>query len=52
MLRLPGPRLGDPEPRPWLWPHTEPDAHRHSGDIVPLAARAHIYPVHAGDIPD
>lgn len=28
------------------------DAHRHRGDLVAIAARAHLHPIHAGDLPD
>ena len=52
LLRFPRPRLGGPESRARLRPHTEPDAPRHSGHLVLITARPHIHTLHAGDIPD
>ena len=51
LLRIPRPRLGDPESRA-LRPHTEPDAHHHHSDLIHAAARAHLHPLHADDLPN
>ena len=52
MLRLPRPRLGDPEPRTGLWADAEPDVVGNGGGLVSVAARAGVCAVHAGDLPD
>ena len=52
LLRLPRPRLGNPEPRSRLRANPESDAIDHRGDLVPVAARARVRALHAGDLPD
>jgi hypothetical protein len=52
LLRLPRPRLGDPEPRRGLRADAEPDVIGNGGDLVFVAARAGVRVVHAGDLPD
>ena len=51
-LRTPRPRFGDPGSQAPLRPATEPDAHRHCGGLIPVAARAHLDTLQVDDLPD